>query len=356
MENLFITEFFSSEEIELVDKVKQRDRPHPINQIRCVRDCIPYDIGRIVAANTDMAYRSIAFSNDDVIKKWLFRKKGDFLNVDDFSTSSSALGELRCFGGLLDAGFQVAPIDEGDQATPDFVVVNDCECIHIEVNSKQMTEEEAIELSTFYNTPPNFVNSGDVNVSVRIIEVTPFGKPSKGENVTENAISKLCGIKSDEKQFSDSVPSILWLDFQDELWHMDIKQSHTIPLHSLNGELTVGVLWYAFYGYKGAPIIELHSTERRHSSEIVKMQHEGRFRQKTKVDAIIISLPDSTFALENPYSAKPIPEWFWKRAIFVPRFKLEYSRLNWPCKNLSSIVENEWNIIEAWVKLPLYKQ
>jgi len=184
---------------------------------------------------------------------------------------------------------------------------------------------------------------------------TPFGQPKKGENVTENAISKLTALKQEELQFSEELPSILWVDFQDELWDIVLHSDSVFPIRTWRGELYSGEIWYAFYGFKEAPIFEGETTELRQSKRRVRMRHDGRFRMKTKVDAVIFSFKDSTIAIENPFSSKPVPDWFWEQALNLPRFEMENSMLNWPTHDLNVEIDRMKRVIEAIDKLDLYR-
>ena len=75
--------------------------------------------------------------------------------------------------------------------------------------------------------------------------------------------------------------------------------------------------------------------------DVVKMRHDGRFRQETKLDAVIISFSGDTIILENPYSKKPIQPWLWKKLVLLHRFNFEMSYTNWPAVNLIQRIELE---------------
>jgi hypothetical protein len=81
------------------------------------------------------------------------------------------------------------------------------------------------------------------------------GKPR--DSTTTNAISRICAIKQEEEQFRSDLPAILCLDFQD-LHTMDMSMTveQFQPVISWNEHLTTGALWYALYGWKGAPVFE----------------------------------------------------------------------------------------------------
>ena len=336
--------FIEDEEIKEIENAFIKDRRHPVKQL-----LQPRDRDKQVLINTNTALNWIIKNNN----LWLESVRQRLVNTDDFSASSSALGEIRAYGYLLAADLEVLPIPETDISTPDFEVIQDKEKVLVEVHSKQYDGKEAKNLEKFNNE--SFTIDSTKRVTIREHVVTPFGKPGSKENISENVISRLASIKSKETQFSATLPSILWLDFQDEMWDLTVNADGVNPISTWNGELFAGEIWYAFYGIKGSPIFEGHSTEERAVQEIIKMRHNGRFNNYSKIDGVVFSFPRLTFAIENPYSSKSIPGWFWKNFIKIPWFHLEYSRLNWPDKNLLQLIKLETDKIMAFGKIPLYK-
>lgn len=197
--------FLSDEQIESIKTAPNKDRCHPVRRLMLDSS----EKGNVYV-NTESSFKVIAAENKD----WLKRKANVFAELNDYSTSSSALGEVRAYGYLLNAGFKVTPIPETDKPTPDFHIENDAgDKIEVEIHSKQYTDEESEALEKF-NSEPLAVEPG--TIFCRHIEITPFGKPKQGESVTENVISKFTSIKNkNEPQFSSEISSILWLDFQD---------------------------------------------------------------------------------------------------------------------------------------------
>ncbi len=92
--------------------------------------------------------------------------------------------------------------------------------------------------------------------------------------------------KDKEAQRREGVTSVLWLDPSrfGAMTHTLLEQ--TIPLVSGHVGLTSGAIWHAFYGWKGAPILEEGNRKR------IEMGHEGRFRlsgtKKSHLAAVII--------------------------------------------------------------------
>ena len=324
------SQFLSGDQINIIANAPRKDRSHPTKKLFCNDNKNLY-----VYYNTEFALSKI-LSED---KPWLESQKDKLSAIDDYSTASAAIGEIRAYGYLIGAGFQVAPITPSkNDNTPDFVIKNsEGEEIEVEVNSKQYSEDESLELEKF-NSQTNSAQHSSTTIREHV--VTPFGKPKPGENVTENVISKLTAIKQNEKQFSPDKPSILWLDFQDELWTLGLKVDSTQPIRTWREEFYSGELWYAFYGKKGLTIFEQSSVEPRIKSNIT-MRHEGRYRYDSKIDATIISLPEHTVILENPFSKNKLPNWFWDSAVFINRLNFENSWTNWPENRLKERIETE---------------
>jgi hypothetical protein len=203
----------SESEIENIRNTTIKDRCHPVKRLLYPREGVERDFQ--VIANTERALRHLKQHHT----QWLRNLKPRLLNINDYSNSSGALGEIRAFGYILEAGISVKPISENGA---DFWVEDNQEKVLIEVHSKQFHDRESESLENFYNDLRNEMTNSDRNTGWVIAEheTVPFGRPQEGENVTENAISKLCAIKQREHQMSTNYTSILWLDFQDEVWEL----------------------------------------------------------------------------------------------------------------------------------------
>jgi hypothetical protein len=288
---------FDDLEIKKIENTTIKDRWHPVKRLLHPRAKFVRD--DLVIYNTEIALRHILEHHEN----WLMSLKRRLLDVDDYSTSSGALGEIRAFGYLLWTGVSVNPVG---------------------------------------NQGPYFLEHRTV----------PLGRPKIGETITENAINKLASIKGKEHQMSPDETSILWLDFQDEIWDGLDTRDRVLPLRTTtpNNAFQSGELWYAFYGWKDAPIYEEFRLDMLFG-DVVKMRHDGRFRQDTKLDAVIISFSGDTIILENPYSKKPIKPWLWKRLVLLHRFNFEMSYTNWPAVNLIQRIELEEEKLKKLIDL-----
>lgn len=339
-----LKDIISEEQISSIKNAPKKDRLHP------VRYLMEYtkDNG-FTYFNTEDSLKRIKLDKLD----WLKAKSDNLAELDDFSTPSSFLGEVRALGYLLGSGFNVEPIDENNKPTPDFNIINnDGEEIEVEVNSKQLTSEESSALEEFNKKSQNINPQGGITSKEHV--VTPFGEPRKDESVTENVICKISSIKQSEKQFSNNKSSILWLDFQDEIWRMGPKANSTFPLRSWREDFYSGEIWYAFYGKKGLPIFEGDSLEPRAKKSSVVMRHEGRYKNETKIDACIVSFNKDTVILENPSAKNPLPEWFFNKMPCLRWFNVSHSWLRWPENKLFDRVQTEILRIEKLDSKDMY--
>ncbi len=323
---------FSDEEIKNIKCFENKERTHPLKKVMFPED----DIDKLVSVNTYSALKKIYYQ-DQI--HWIKSLKNRLLDTDDFSHSSSALGEIRALGYLLETGIDAnpVPIDKKGKPTPEFLCNYNSETLNIEVHSKQMDYEQAKLLFDFKKRRLQTNKPGS-----ETIEIAPFGEPKKPEDsITLNAISRICGIKESEHQLISDNPQILWLDFQDEYWRIALDEKYLMPLCSFNGEFFSGFFWYAFYGWKGAPVFEGHTLEEKAPIKPYTMMHNGRFRQKTNLSAAILSFPNLTVIYENPFIDKILSNSFIERLCFLHWFANEYSNTRFFSFDLDLKIEME---------------
>jgi hypothetical protein len=261
---------------------------------------------------------------------------------------------------MLEAGMDVQPIPTETSATADFVVSSDGVSIHVEVHSKQYDDTESENLERFNrgdNSPDFEIHETKVEreervgtITSRMTVVTPFGKPASGETVSENVISRLASIKwakGKEPQFPLEGPSILWLDFQDELWNMGLGPNNLQPVRTWNGGFQSGEIWYSLYGWKEAAIFQGSAFDMNNRGSIVSMRHDGRFRMKTKVTACILLFRQACIIAENPFVDMNLPDGFRVQMPYLPWFRWEHSYMRWPSDTLSERIEGEKTMIES---------
>ena len=85
-------------EIECITNTTVKDRCHPVKRLLYPRNEVERDSQ--VIENTERALRHLKQHHT----QWLMNLKPRLLNIDDYSTSSGALGEIRAFGSILQAG------------------------------------------------------------------------------------------------------------------------------------------------------------------------------------------------------------------------------------------------------------
>lgn len=317
-----LSEFLTPEEQSALKESVPDERPHPAGLLLLRENGQSQE-----AVNTDLALKQVSLND----MSWLEKMKPRIIgkNVTD---AAGALAELRAYGSLLGAGYAVTPVRVMAQPTPDFTISDGNSSSVVEVHAKQFFEETEKGLLRHDKWVSEQPRSPGVSSYLRVIH--PFGKPipgKPGDTVTANAISRICGIKPREHQFSNDMSSILWLDFQDlYTWNMSMTVAQFRPVISWNEHLTSGALWYGLYGWKGAPIFEhCHYSHLDLPSQIGRMGHDGRFLQPTKVSAVIISLPTVTILAESSVKERQLPREIRLRYLGLPHAAIHHSIAEW---------------------------
>ncbi len=331
-------------------------RPHPYSTL----------LGNLTnpsqaARNTSRAAAAVSRGH----KAWLDAIKARIKDETDAANAASALAELRAFGALLEGGFNVTPLVPGDQPSPEFEVdAGDGTKIIVEVHAKQfdkatqrtLNEASAVLEKTVEETLSARRESGENQpfITTSVTEVTPFGEPNPdkpGDTITANAISRLCAIKQREHQFSADRQNILWLDLQDDYsWNLALEPEAALPVGSWNGIFYSGALWYAHYGWKGAPIFE-NTSETLGGQKSTPMGHDGRFRLSNRVSGVIVSFPQAVILLEAFDPRHPLTPEARLRIMNLPWAKAELSVCNWSEGVASGTVEAQRAAIEALQKI-----
>ncbi len=246
------------------------------------------------------------------------------------------LGEIRAYGTLSTAGFDVMPVPTDPKATPDFrLTARDGTAVIIDVATKEWDAKELQALRDFQNAPCSPAVGGE-RITFREHSSTPFGAPSvdpvtaqvrEGDSVTANVVQRLCGIKQRETQFKAGDVNLLYLDLArgDMLPLMDLDS--TFPLRQWNDDITSGELFAAFYGRKGMPIYNNRPLTYGALGMTV-MGHEGRFRQNSKLSGVLVSCSSGVTLLENPWAVAPLSCTVRRQLLECFGAKLEYF---WAC-------------------------
>lgn len=326
-------ELFSEEEQQKIFSLPEIARQHPLKRV-LFPPTNNNGKSQQVAQNTIRAFNFVKEQDE----QWLASLKKRMLEDKDYSTPSAALGELRAYGYLLEAGIKVEPVPcERGVGTPEFKCFIYGEPFIVEVHSKQMDNEET---NSYHEFKKESLSKEAPFYGVHT--VTPFGKPKKsGDTTALNAISKICSIKQRGHQLSKQIPSIIWMDFQDEFWSLGLGKENVHPLRTFRGRFTSGEIWHAFYGWKEAPVFESHSISDGIGRKEIKMGHNGRFRDSKELSAVIISFPRTTCILENPYSDKILPCLFWESLSKLNWFSVEDSYTHMFASNLKKKIELE---------------
>jgi hypothetical protein len=320
------------DEIERLHKSVAAEVRHPL--IALGKAAKPHE----VATNTENAARHIFRKNPD----WLTRLKTRLIDTSDFTNSSSALGEIRAYGALLETAMAVKPKPAvpGKKVSPEFEVDAGDGAVIVEVHSRQLDPVQAEEIAEHRRkhraehkiAVEEARKAGEKGVvTSAAIGVMPLGAPNPkkaGDSVLTNAISRICNIKKEEKQIDPAKPFVLWLDLQDPVvWGAAIAEQQLSPIYSefRSEGVESGALWFALYGRKGDPMIEMRGCDYRQ----IAMLHDGRFALSAKISAVIYSLPRTTVLMEHPAPARPLPPNFRASLLNLPFFALETSVCEW---------------------------
>jgi len=318
-----LSEFLSDEEIKGISAVKGHARPHPVHLL------LEREDGRSQhRANVDRALKQVSLINS----AWLNQLKARVIGANH-ADASAALAEIRAHGALLEAGFSVQPVPTSKKATPEFLVKDGEAEFVVEVHAKQQNLDTEKELEVARKTiHEEKLSPGEIRTHVAYVH--PWGRPrrhKKSDSTTTNAISKICSIKENEHQLRADIPSIVWMDFQDlHSSDMALTPDQFRPIMSSRENLTSGAIYYALYGWNGAPVYEeLHYSHLELPSQIQWMMHDGRFLLSDLTSAVIVSLPAATILAETPKRSRQLPSAVRLRCLGLPHFGMQDSIAEW---------------------------
>jgi len=315
-----------------------------------------HDKPRALDVLVNEAFRRVRHVGGDV---WLKALVPSLLDFKSINNASSALAELRAYGGLLEAGFTVTPIPRKSSATPDFTVDAGDGPITVEVFSKHQDKQQDDLLNAVHSTGaalPAEVERrtrqmGSTTITTTVTVLNPGGVPNPSkphDSVQANVISRVCGIKQDESQVPDDRPAILIADFGHfggPVGAEFLKPDQAAPVESGHHGITCGAIWYALYGWKGAPIFE------EGSHRLVPMGHDGRFRlagpKKSKLSAVLAVFAEGAVLLENPWATRQLTEQSRWSLVKFPWFNVARSIAAWHTGDCAAQVDQQRRMIEA---------
>jgi hypothetical protein len=286
------------------------------------------------------------------------------LATDDFTHASSALGEIRAYGALLETWMKVhaGPKVPYSPASPEFGVDAGDGMVIVEVHTRQLDESEAESLAAHENALQAAAEKTRREsptapaVTIGETEVFPTGAPDPrkiDDTWVTNTISRIAAIKAKETQIDPDRPFVLWLDLHDPtVWGLPLAPEYLRPLFAVGpeGQVNSGPLWFALYGKKGCPLIYSQSYDYRW----LPMAHNGRFYQTmkshggpTRLSAVVYSLPNATVLMENPNAQHPLPSRFRAALLKAPDFRPELSVIDWKPKLVARLIALEHETIDA---------
>ncbi len=267
--------------------------------------------------------------------KWIQAHK-DVICGSDVSSSSAALGELRCYGCLIEAfpGNNVRRIQEKRTPTPDFVVNFGNTSVSFEVNTLNMNGDEFDSLNNYYNSP-----MPPKGIYISEHSTIPYGN-KRAETVNENVIHKLTQVKGKEHQTTEAKQHVLWIDIQNDYMNIlgdraDTSEPVFTGLGTNCNAFFSNELWYSCYGRKGYPLFENNALTDIHGGieekSIPILKHSGKFvsKKSSKYDAVVFSFPCRMVMYENPYSKK-LPDELFAQLSSLNVFSYQSSMISYP--------------------------
>lgn len=307
---------------------------HPIN------DLLRFD-GSVnaVQINTESAIRQFFRMNTD--EKTQLAEKINKAKTPNYKDAASAISEIRAWGLLKQAGFQVDPIPEKDSSTPDFKVNSDFgEPFYVEVVTKLINDAEQGKLQ---EQREGFLKRSQKSKSPIFMEehvIFPAGRHSpnpladnRPETTAENVASKIsgaAGAKNKKKQYkANNAPTYLWLDCQWGLFSMGGNQVD--PVSFWNEQASTCGLWHAFYGKCGDYLFDNLHPGGYLSYDHQKMRFKGLFYQEdVSLTGAIISCPYDTVIFDHPDPVFPLSKESYSLFMCLKRFNYAKSYMGWP--------------------------
>jgi hypothetical protein len=346
-------EVVTQTEIDQMYKALGRGAQHPLKALFLAQPTPD------VTRNTERAARNVFKAN----QSWLSKLKPRLLDASDVTHASSALGEIRAYGGLLETAMSVKtnPRVAGKKVVPEFDVDAGDGSVIVEVHSRQLDPDQAKAIADHQKrhlaeaevAAEEARNKGEKGVvTSSAIGVIPLGAPDRnkpGDSVLTNAISRICRIKQDDKQIDPAKPFVLWLDLQDPtVFGPVMAEEQLSPIFSefRNEGVGTGALWFALYGRKGDAMIEMNGLDYRQTA----MLHDGRFVQSPRISAVVYSLSRATVLKESPDPALRLPPLFRASLLRTPLFRLELSLCEWIPGLVKSQVNTAHNMVAAAAK------
>lgn len=353
------SKYFTIEEVKKFELMKNKEGKHIKHPIVHLINNENVD----VSFNTKLSFDIINNCDDG----YLARMKAKIMEEQNFSNINGFLGEIRCYGYLLDSfndnNITVKPIPTTkNNQTSDFEVINEenNEKVYIEVNTKQSNDKESKDLYKFHKNFDKSLKNERQNkmdnkpkVCMSITSFAPFGRSKDKSRI--DAIQKIAQTKQNKNQIPKGSIGILWMDFQSEGISKMIDLDESKPLHYIrNFGMFSGVLWHALYGKKDLPIFNSSQFHWAYKGleNFDRMQHEGLFIQRHDIAGVVFSEGRYTLMLENPFAEKQIPMWFLENIINTPKFNYEHSKIQFPRYNMQQEIENEYKRIIDLSKIP----
>jgi hypothetical protein len=339
-----------------------RNKLHPLAHLILANDDLVHDESGLHSLyNTKGAIRAITTRGSPALQRWLSKSLEELSVGRDYENCSATLAEIRAAGYCTAIGLHVEHINETRACkTPDFsIIVPGGTELRVEVAAKQMDGKEAELLGKFrrseFTATPARTFEG---VTIREHSIQPAGAPRGNESSSaEVIIRKFSRIKQNSGQASTTLPSILWIDLQDQDWtFVSACDAEPVFLATFDCFWSTG-FWHAFYGRLDMPIFMGHCVHPRPLEDVPRMIHHGMFMQDDSWSAIIMTLPQCTAVFQHPEARVTLPDAFLEGLHRLTRFDFSRSYFAWPsgCRDVRKRVEDTAIMLEALAKVAKHR-
>ncbi len=286
-----------------------------------------HPIARMATAEDEVGQRRARRVEQAIVRaRQLFpafadRKERSLVEDRDLNNVAAFLGELRALSDLAHVfGRNVQTPESGS----DFLVTVGDRALRVEVVTPSGTTKEREMLLDEWRRE---------NVTVTTRGIAPFGYPEAekpNDTVQGNAVSRLASLKQKEHQADPTVPSVLWVDLDnDRAFPVSIGISQAQPFTSGNEELVSGAAWWANYGAKGDPIFDRWSFNTGERQTYI-MEFDGRFHRSPKYAGVVNVIDSHHIFHQNPSSASPLEALWIVRLLSLPGASFEHWWMDWP--------------------------
>lgn len=299
---------------ELLAQVPLQHRAtHPLTALVAADD----HVGSRRASRTEQAFSRVR----QLFQDYATAKEGSLVTEGDPNNASGTLGEIRA---LAELSYVFVDRIQTPTSGSDFLIM---------IGDRQLRVEVTTPAGSIKNTGLDLGTSNAGNVRVHATAIAPFGYPTEDkpqDTIQGNAVSRLASLKQRERQADQSVPSILWIDLENNrAFPLSIGASQAQPFVGGQRELTSGALWWMNYGRKGDPIFdkwELVIPERRS----YLLEFDGRFTRGSRFVGTMCAIDEEHVFHQNYLVWSPLASDWIVELLQLRGAHIENWWIDWP--------------------------